>query len=330
MAWEFERYSKPAWHIVKPMRVGGFHWSFIPESWWHQFGAGADNPIQAAWLLVLFVVWLVEFVIIRPTVGLVRLAVHHSRSPGWYVRVMYTQVVRHGVGDYTVDFRTNRKGEAKRLTQVLRREREQAGSVDLNAPAVRAAVSANRAAITVVSNNAPRQEGVSGATAALSMSTQRSEPVDGEWSVSTPRRVGDFRWGLVRGDWFPDEPEGLLFLLYPLYVAWIAAVFALWLIDRIVIVPIVGPIRLAIHHARSPGWYVRVEYPMTTGRGPEKVAADLRVRTKRRAGGLRRTVRQEFDRGGDFLGPVVQAAIAATEATAVPVPIWRLRAHHRQ
>ena len=135
-------------------RIGGFRWSFIPRSWWDPVGLVAEiESLVSIWWLILTALWLVEFILVRPTVGVVRLAINHSRSPGWRLRVMYTQVVRNGIGDYTVDFQTRKKRQAKRLRRTLRRELRRAGNLDFNAPDVQAAVAANHATAVVVSNS---------------------------------------------------------------------------------------------------------------------------------------------------------------------------------
>lgn len=145
--------AQPKWIINKPRRVGGFRWSLIPENWFPT--SGSEDPITAAWTAIIMVASLVEFVLLRPTVGVVRLAIHHSRSPGWYLRVMYTKIIHNGLGDYTVDLQTRTKGEAKRVARVLRRELGRAGNLDFNTPAVQAAIAENRATAAVVSNATP-------------------------------------------------------------------------------------------------------------------------------------------------------------------------------
>ncbi|HEX7662439.1 MAG TPA: hypothetical protein VF444_23490 [Pseudonocardiaceae bacterium] len=154
-------YSALQWHIDKPERIGGFRWSLIPKPWWDSYTGAGDDPIEAALLLVLSALWSLEWLLVRPTVGVVRLVIHHRRSPGWYVRVMYTQVVCDGVGDYTVDFGTRRKGQAKRVARALRRELRRTKTLNLGGAAIQAAVVANQATGTVVSNIPPRTRDLS-------------------------------------------------------------------------------------------------------------------------------------------------------------------------
>jgi hypothetical protein len=123
----------------------------MPESW--QDPVGGTDPVDVVLTAIWLVLSLVEFLLVMPTVGMVRLAIHHSRSPGWCLRVMYTKVVYDGIGDYTVDFQTRKKRQAKRVSRAMRRELKRAGgNLDFNTPDVQAAVGANSATATVVRN----------------------------------------------------------------------------------------------------------------------------------------------------------------------------------
>ena len=135
-----------------------------------------------------------------------------------------------------------------------------------------------------------------------------------DWYVEKPKRVRGFRWALVPDRWFHYEPDSIF--LYPVWLVWTAIVIVLWLVDYVVLVPTIGPIRLAIHHARSPGWYLRVMRATAGGmRTPE---LELHTSTKSAARELRSALAQQFRQGADLNTPSVRATIAASHAVVTP------------
>ena len=101
-----------------------------------------DPTVDAALSFVLVPLLVVEFILLRPTVGLVRLAVHHARSPGWYVECRYGSSLERPA-DPRVELQTRTKGQVKRLRRALRHEFDQ--GADFNAPAVQSAIASNQA-----------------------------------------------------------------------------------------------------------------------------------------------------------------------------------------
>lgn len=128
----------PRWQVWSPQRLGDFRWSIIPVNWFES----NDPTIDAILSFVLMPLWVVEFILIRPTVGVFRLAIHHARSPGWYVESRYgSSLVRPN--DPRVQFQTRTKRQARRLGRVLQRELR--NGADFNAPAIQAAIARNKA-----------------------------------------------------------------------------------------------------------------------------------------------------------------------------------------
>ncbi|HWE91282.1 MAG TPA: hypothetical protein VG317_17610 [Pseudonocardiaceae bacterium] len=136
-----------------------------------------------------------------------------------------------------------------------------------------------------------------------------SDPPKRTWSVDKPKRVGDFHWGLVSSDIIPNDGGN-----DPITAVLVAIPLAIWLVDRLLLVPTVGFVRLAIHHSRSPGWYVRVQYTAMLQDGWEDIVIRFQTTNKRRARRLRRALRREFQQGGDLNWPAAQAAIADNRA----------------
>jgi hypothetical protein len=138
----FEQYPnapRVTWYVEKPRRVSGFRWSLIPEGWFPAINAA--NPLEVIWAAIGLVAYVLEFFTLMWTVGPIRLAIHHSRSPGWYIAVTYA--TRPGIYQTAVQFQTTTKGRARHLRRVL--ARELAGGAELNSPNVQSAIAASQA-----------------------------------------------------------------------------------------------------------------------------------------------------------------------------------------
>ncbi len=94
-----------------------------------------------------------------------------------------------------------------------------------------------------------------------------------QWRVWSLRRAGNaFRWSSL-----PDRPvggDGPIAALVGLLV----------LLEFVFVMPTVGLVRLTIHNARSPGWYLEARYVTSDGRSAES-QVELQVPTKRQANG---------------------------------------------
>lgn len=75
----------PEWRVWPPQRVDDFSWLVVPPSWFD----AADPLLDSILNFVYGAVVIVEVILLMPTVGVVRLAIHHFRSPGWYVECRY-------------------------------------------------------------------------------------------------------------------------------------------------------------------------------------------------------------------------------------------------
>lgn len=135
-----------------------------------------------------------------------------------------------------------------------------------------------------------------------------------DWYVEKPQRVGGFRWALVPDRWFRYEP-GTVFL-YPIWLVWTGIVIVLRMVDYVALAPTVGPIRLAIHHSRSPGWYLRVT--RKTAPGMWTTDLELQTATKTAARQLRGALTQQLRQGADLNTPSVQATITTSQAVVTP------------
>ena len=118
------------WQVAAPERLDKFRWLTLTH--WISEHDGAWVPFDN---LIEGVVLIVEFVLIAPTAGLVRLAIHRSRSRGWRVRARR--------GNTLVEWRTRKKRQARRLTRVLRTELGR--GADIGSPVIQAAVAGNEA-----------------------------------------------------------------------------------------------------------------------------------------------------------------------------------------
>src|SRR5258708_5193402 len=139
----FEQYSaapRVTWYVEKPRRIGGFRWSLIPENWFPTDDPG--NPFMIILTTIGLVLYVLEFFTLMWTVGPIRLAIHHSRSPGWYIAATYA--TRPGVYQTAVQFQTTTKGRARRLRRVL--ARELAAGPDPNSPNAQSAIPSSQAA----------------------------------------------------------------------------------------------------------------------------------------------------------------------------------------
>ncbi len=135
----------------------------------------------------------------------------------------------------------------------------------------------------------------------------RNSPVQSpEWRVWSPQRVGDFRWSIIPENWFQTDPLTD------------TVCGALLIVEFVLIMPTVGLIRLAVHHRRSPGWYVECRYG-TVADLPTDPRIRLQTRTKRQAKRLERALEREFRNGADFNSPAIQAVIARSNAAVQPV-----------
>jgi hypothetical protein len=112
------------------------------------------------------------------------------------------------------------------------------------------------------------------------------------------------------------EPDTIL--LYPVWLVWTAIVLVLWLVDHIVLAPTIGPIRLAIHHSRSPGWYLRVRRTTAPRSNMRTVELELQASTKASARQLRGALTQESRQGVDLNTPSIRATIATNHAIIAP------------
>lgn len=141
--------SSPApegkWRVDKHRRISGFRWLLVPKEVRPDLGllSGGNDAFDIIVTLLILVPFLVDLVILAPTLGLVRLVRSHRRAPGWYVRVRYTVPATDGRYDFTVNYRTVTRRPAKRLRKAIRRELRR--DADLNSPAVQTAVVANQA-----------------------------------------------------------------------------------------------------------------------------------------------------------------------------------------
>lgn len=131
------------------------------------------------------------------------------------------------------------------------------------------------------------------------------------WRVWSPQRVDDFSWLIIPQKWF-DARDPLLDSVLNLVYG------AVLIVEVILIVPTLGPIRLAVHHFRSPGWYVECRFGSALER-PTDPRIELRTRTKRQANRMKRALRREFGNGADFNSSAVQAAVARGNASVRPV-----------
>ncbi|HJP79887.1 MAG TPA: hypothetical protein VJ914_36780 [Pseudonocardiaceae bacterium] len=121
--------AAPQWRVWSLRRAGKkFRWSLLPNR-----PVNTNNPFAV--LLGLLV--LLEVVFVMPTVGLVRLAVHNIRSPGWYLEARY--VTSDGrPNDSRVELQVETKRQAKRLQRML--QHEFGSGADFTSPAVQAAI----------------------------------------------------------------------------------------------------------------------------------------------------------------------------------------------
>jgi hypothetical protein len=138
-----------------------------------------------------------------------------------------------------------------------------------------------------------------------------------EWRVWSPQRLGDFHWLIIPQRWFDSRDPLLDSILNFVYGA-------VLIVEVVLLVPTAGPIRLIIHHVRSPGWYVECRYGIALER-PTDPRVELQTRTKRQAKRVKRALRREFRNGADFNSAAVQAAFARNEAvfrpTTPPPPV---------
>lgn len=128
-----------------------------------------------------------------------------------------------------------------------------------------------------------------------------------QWRVWAPQRVGDFSWLIVPQGWFESNDPFLEPILNFVYGAVV-------IVEVILLVPTVGPIRLVIHHFRSPGWYVECRFGTSRQRSTDP-RIELQTRTRRQAKRVKRVLRRELGNGADFNSPAVQAVIARSKAS---------------
>lgn len=131
----------PQWQVWSPQRVGKFHWLIIPQTWFD-----AKDPLLDSILNFVYgAVVIVEVIVLVPTVGLVRLAIHRIRAPGgWYVECRFGTSMDRPT-DPRVELQTATRRQAKRLERAL--EREFRNGADFNSPAIQAAIARSGATV---------------------------------------------------------------------------------------------------------------------------------------------------------------------------------------
>jgi hypothetical protein len=129
------------WRVWSLRRVGKqFRWSLLPDR-----PVNTNNPLA----VVIGLLVLLEFVFIMPTVGLVRFAVYHARSPGWCLESRYVTGDGNPQGA-PVELQTGSKRQARQLRRIL--QHEFGRGADFNSPSVQAAIAQNQASFRPVAS----------------------------------------------------------------------------------------------------------------------------------------------------------------------------------